>query len=310
MFNGLFDSVMPTLRQVAQNIGEFMLNAFAVAGIAIDEGYTQLEIFQVACKKYGWCLTPDFDLPLLAETVRRANDAGNSNHRLYLVLRDVFRANDFALLEQLVNRMSDGFHPKRRKILFDCIHALRQHGVKHFNAANLVVPTCITIIDGMLSDFAHECGISNWQNRKSGAFARLKGEIESVAYEFDRPAIELIFETLFATAYYGKTPSSGRKFNRHWIAHGNWIEYGRLEHVLRLFLMIRFLDYIIYEYQARAHFGITDPYTDASKYSKMLSENPVAPIRDMLRARLAERNISMRLDETIALEPPEQTETV
>ena len=179
--------------------------------------------------------------------------------------------------------------PKRRKILRDCIASLRRHGIQRYNAANVVVPTCISLIDGVLTDFSHDIGIDNWHNRGDGSFDRFRAEIESVAFAYDRPAISLIFDTLFSRSFYGELPESGRRFNRHPIGHGNWLEYGRLEHVIRLFLMLRFLDYIITEYWERKRSGSPEPVTQASQYSKMLSENPFAPVSEPMRDRLKAR---------------------
>lgn len=140
--------------------------------------------------------------------------------------------------------MNPSLHPMCRKILRDCIQTLRHHGIRGYNAANVVVPALVAMIDGMLSNFASARGIKSWQTRRSGGFQKLRQEIESVAYAYGEPAVDLIFDMLFAAAYYGQIPASARRFNRHWITHGNWLQYGRVEHVLRLFLMVRFLQHL------------------------------------------------------------------
>ena len=293
--SGVLQPAVDTFRRVASQIFEGFLDVCAVLGLAIDQSYTQIQALGETCVRHGWCLTPDFDIATLLNTAVQVNRKGADRHRLYIAMREYFKESNWARLELLVFSMSESLHSKRRRILLDCVHAVRMHAAGRFNAANVVVPTCITVIDGMLSDFAHARGIKNWQTKGKRS---LKDEISSVAFDFDRPAIALIFDTLFATASYGKTPASGRHFNRHWISHGNWLEYGRLENVLRLFLMIRFLDYIIYEYNSRLS-GSTEPVTEASKYSKLLSENFVAPMRDIMRERIESRGLDLSLTQPL-----------
>ena len=55
----------------------------------------------------------------------------------------------------------------------------------------------------------------------------------------------------------GRWPSesyddSGRRLNRHRVLHGQWLRYGRIEHVLRAILIVDFLGYVIEEYRERA----------------------------------------------------------
>jgi hypothetical protein len=75
--------------------------------------------------------------------------------------------------------------------------------------------------------------------------------------------------------------------------HGNWPEYGRVEDVLRLFLMTRFLDYISEEYWQRQEQRTDAPVTEPSKYSKLLSENLAEPARTAALQRVQQRGLSL-----------------
>jgi hypothetical protein len=119
----------------------------------------------------------------------------------------------------------------------------------------------------------------------------VKRELERVCYTFDLPGIDLLFEVLFSPAHATTLPKSGRRFNRHHIVHGNWLEFGRIEYVIRGFLLVFFTAYIADEYAARQASGSNDAVTDRSIYSQNLSTNIVAPVAKMAQDRLLTRGI-------------------
>ena len=226
----------------AQRLGDGILDGITIVGLGLDAGYEQIARLMDLCSQYGWCLTPDASLLVIFAAVKRVNPSSRPHHELYRVLRDHFMAEDWLELERLVFAMM-ATKPKRRKILSDCIVTLRMHRKRidgrRFNAANLIVPTCVAVVEGMLYDFARQLGISGWSKSR---FDRLREEILSVSFAFDKPAIDLIFDILFSPADADKdVAESGLRFSRHKIMHGNWLEYGKIENVIRLFLLARFL---------------------------------------------------------------------
>lgn len=282
---------LDSLNQAATVITDW----FTVFGLSVDAVYLNVARFLDLCSEYGWCFVPDAAFHTLFQAVQRVNTADRPDRELYRVLRDYFIADDWFELNELVRR-TKATHPKRLKILRDCITTMKMHGQRaqgyRFNACNLVVPSLVTVVEGMLADFALDLGISRWSKNR---FIYLRDTLFSVSFAFDKPAIDLVFDILFsfADANSDAIPASGRRLNRHKIMHGNWLEYGRLEHVIRLFLMVRFLDYIIDEYWQRQQQGTSAPVTEPSRYSQLLSENIMEPLRDILLERVRERSLAL-----------------
>jgi hypothetical protein len=171
------------------------------------------------------------------------------------------------------------------------MYALGYHGDCHFNAANVVVPTLISVIDGVLADFSQRhLGIDNWHMR--GKKQKVRAALATVCYAFDEPGLTLLFDVLFAnTQGSSSMPTSNRHFNRHHIMHGNWLEFGRIEYVLRLFLLLFFAAYITDEYAARQANGDDEPASYRTKYSMYLSKNPLAELKPMALERIAARGL-------------------
>lgn len=276
------------------HVGEVLTDWAAIANLSVDTLFLQVARFLDLCSRYGWCFVPDAAFNVLFDAVHRVNTAKRPNRELYHLLHGYFLANGCAELEQLVTKMK-ATHPRRLKILRDCVAVMRLHGQRvngsRFNACNLAVPTLVAVVEGMLMDFARDHGISLWNGKR---FVYVRAELLSVSYAFDRPALNLIFDILFSdTDANNDMPASGLRFNRHKIMHGNWLAYGRVEYVLRLFLMIRFLDYIIEEYRQRQEQQTDVPVSEPSKYSKLLSENFAEPARALSLRRVQQRGLSL-----------------
>jgi hypothetical protein len=229
------------------------------------------------------------------------------------LIREFLVAKDWAEARSIIVALkpSPALGLKRHKILSDCMRILPLHGKDRFNAANLVVPTLLGIVDGIIADFAERnLGMANWHVKKGKP--AVETALRSVCYAFDEPALALVFDILFATAWGKAPPASKRWFNRHKIVHGNWLEFGRIEYVLRLLLVISFLCCIVDEYEARTSIGSVAPVTQRSLYSHALSTNPLAQFHDQALEHLIARGIQpMQFSPIRRIEPaaPESANT-
>jgi hypothetical protein len=255
----------------------------------IDQVYRLFDALGVLASSYGWPLTPSIQLPVIFVLATAARDSKMPHHDMYLLVRDYLKLDDWSQLRRIVEEMREYsvVTPRRFKILRDCLDSMSRHGVHGHNAANLVIPTLFTLIDGTLTDFAREVGIKRWSSQRNKTLFR--SEFERVTYRFDRSALDLLFDVLFAKSEPGKE-LNGRKLNRHKILHGEWLDYGRIEHVLRAILIVDFIGYVVEEYRQRTVAGNWEtPVTFKSQKSKMLSENLAVSAVPIAQNRLAER---------------------
>jgi len=289
--NNPIEELATKIRSFLGRVAEGALDVGAFAVVATDEVYSVLDGLRTLQSTHAWCLTPSFPpyvIFAMATTARETSGLA-TGHAIYRFIRDWLRQNDWSNMRLMISEMQS-YRPitaVRHKVIRDAMAALKWHGKNGFNAANLAVPSLFAIIDGMLTEFAEAAGVEKWNDRKRGGPKKLRAEFERVTYAFDTPALDLIFEVLFASSI-GVT----RRLNRHKILHGEWLRYGRIEHLIRTILIVDFLGYVIDEYVNRqAASDWTQPVSDKSVYSKLLSESPVESIAALARQRLTARGL-------------------
>lgn len=285
----MMTDLIKNVREWALRLGNGIIDLASLATVMIDEVYRLFEALAVLASRYGWALTPSIDVPVILVLAAAARDSKAPHHAIYRLVCEHLRDNDWFHLHRIVEEMRDYsiVTPRRFKIVRDCVGTMSRHGERGYNAANLVVPTLFAQIDGMLTEFATEVGIDRWASNKNKR--ALRSEFERVTYRFDQPALELLFDVLFAPAKPG-VEQDRRKLNRHKILHGEWLAYGRVEHVLRTLLIVDFVGYVVEEHRQRsAAHDWDDPVTAKSQISKMLSENFVAGAAEIARRRLMDR---------------------
>lgn len=187
-------------------------------------------------RKYKWIIAPSMPVSFLAEVIELAGQSGNRRGKINKLFIDYFSENNFAELEELVESWSDRplFKP-RMKIFRDCVNVLKcSDGT--FNASNLVLPTLIAQIDGILTEYTKSNAIYRNDNKWKEQF-RLHA---TKPYMAD-VANALLLDYLFQKAVAGKPLEVPFTFNRHKVLHGEYIQYGRMEHSIRAFLVLDFL---------------------------------------------------------------------
>jgi hypothetical protein len=277
------------IREWLKTLGDGVMDLVSVATVMIDEAYHLFDALGALASRYGWGLTPSIQIPVIFLLASAARDSRAPQHDIYLLVRDYLRNDGWSQLRRFADEMRDYtvVTPQRFKIVQDCLCAMSHHGVRGHNAANLVVPALFAQVDGMLTDLAFEAGIRGWSSSKNKRLVRT--EFERVTYRFDRPTLDLLFDVMFAKAKSG-VDVNGRKLNRRKILHAEWLEYGRIEHVLRTVLIVDFVGYVIEEYrQRKATNTWLAPMTLKSKTSWMLSESFVASVAGIARNRMTER---------------------
>jgi hypothetical protein len=204
----------------------------------------RVEVAQIL-KKYNWLIPlsmPETDIPKI---IKIARQKGNHRAEINRMFIEYYSHNNFENLAYLVETWkSNPLFIKRIKIFHDCIFTLQRKS-KHFNPSNVVLPTLISQIDGILNVYVVQLGIKFKRKEKTKwdeEFRKRTGD-QIGSLEISDSANDILLNVLFQSAYPGKPLKHPFSFNRHKILHGEFINYGRLDNTLRAFLILDFLNF-------------------------------------------------------------------
>lgn len=209
----------------------------------------------VILKKYKWFITPGMPFDFVAAVVKMGSKKGRQDKAINDLFIRYFSHNNWEYLEKLVNGWKNkGPINNRWKIIKDCLLTLKKIGNKRINEANVILPTLIAQIDGILSDYLISKGIS-WDvayddyigprrikvGRKS-QYARNKSGVLNP--NLDNLANDIFLNILFQRSQKGRPLKTPFNFNRHKILHGECVTYGKRDYLVRAFLVIDFLAHL------------------------------------------------------------------
>lgn len=205
-------------------------------------------------RKYKWVITPSLPAVFVFDVVKIGNRKRNQRKVLNQLFVEHFSSNDFREMDLLIAQWEKNKILKpRTKIFRDCIFVLRMKKRK-FNPSNIVLPTLIAQIDGILTEFMKNKGLffdtkeRKWKDNKGKIIYKKMWFKEQVKSTKENAMTELsneIFLNLLLQKAYPIHPlKSPFSFNRHKILHGENLRYGRIDNTIRAFLILDFLDTI------------------------------------------------------------------
>lgn len=202
-------------------------------------------------KKYKWVITPSLPAVFVFDVVEIGKRRGNQLKVLNKLFVEHFSLNNFKELKLLIDgwRNNRIFDP-RKKIFRDCVFAL-ENRKRTFNPSNIVLPTLIAQIDGILVEFMKEKGHSydikrrKWID-KTGKFVDKKRWFQKQTSVLQKDAMidlsnEIFLNFLLQKAFPTHPLKSPFSFNRHKILHGENLKYGTIDNTIRAFLILDFL---------------------------------------------------------------------
>lgn len=224
-------------------------------------------------RKYHWLFSPSMPPSLLDKIVKIDERGGSNLHKkINHLFYEYFKENNRSNLRNMVNGWENIslFNGKRFKIIYDCLNVIMLCDSSVNNAANVVVPTLITLIEGIMCDYLEMHGlywdlldkpyVYGWIDPKTMDFLKDKNgknlkpkdiikdlKPKTMPSLLDELASELSFDILFQKAFRGESPEIKILFNRHKIMHGENIYYGRQDYMIKAFLILDFLAHIIDE---------------------------------------------------------------
>lgn len=168
----------------------------------------------------------------LLEYLNNTKESANREKEIDNLLLKLFSHKKWKMVSEIVSKLNnnDKINPKRIVILEDCIKVLKRNSRK--TAANTILPVLIAQIDGIWVDILG----SKDKDKLKNTIKNMKNE------KYANPARELLADILFQ---YTKTAIPVKSdFCRNKILHGEEVEYGSINNVIRAFLIIEFLDSI------------------------------------------------------------------
>lgn len=202
--------------------------------------------------EYNWFFS--FSLPeeCYGKFIIIKNEGIDVEQRINQVFVRYISQNNYQTLKEMIDEWDKNtlFKP-RMEIIKDCLLTLKNIS-SGYNPSNVVLPVLIAQIDGILMDFIKKHGFTfdrrskKWKS-PSGEIFDLKKAYTSVEADFEfisEFSNDLLLNVLFQNAYHGDELKNLPTFNRHKILHGESIDYGKLENIIRAFLILDFLSYL------------------------------------------------------------------
>lgn len=203
--------------------------------------YPQLEAEALdVLKKYHWIPFSTMPDEFLYELILLSRAPGNRTKPINLMYINYFLSNNAANLVEMVDSWRDNplFLP-RMKILRDCVAVTRMSGAR-LNAANVVLPTLVAQVDGILTDLGQRNGVS-LPGKRGVQFNSWLTEVTKDEYFAERMN-DFILQVLFHPTQNGeKEIPIPYRYNRHKVLHGQHLRYGTLPDLLRTFLVLDYL---------------------------------------------------------------------
>jgi len=209
-------------------------------------------------QKYKWFITPSFPRSFVFEVVRLNKKKGRQDKSVNRLFIKHFEFRNWQNLEIMVKGWKNKpLLKKRYKILFDCVKVVKIASKKSINEANVVLPTLITQIDGVLSDYLNSKNIQ-WDrdyddliDSKTGSVIKIgrktqfkNSKPKVLSTELDGLANDIFLNILFQRSQKGKPLVTPFNFNRHKIIHGESVKYGRKDYLIRAFMVLDLLAHL------------------------------------------------------------------
>lgn len=221
------DLYIPKISRIAETINSFQNN--------IKKICTSMDEISSILAEYNYLLP--LTLPLgvysdLLEYLNNTKESANREKEIDNLLLKLFSYKKWEMASEIVSKLNnnDKINTKRIVILEDCIKVLKRNSRK--TAANIILPVLIAQIDGIWVDILG----SKDKDKLKNTIKNMKND------KYANPARELLVDILFQ---YTRTAIPVKSdFCRNKILHGEEVEYGSINNVIRAFLIIEFLDSI------------------------------------------------------------------
>lgn len=220
--------------------------------------------------KHGWVITPTLIQKGILKDATAADMAKSTNAQINSMFLLCFQKDNWKLLQDMIEAWKGNpYFTKRMKIFSDALSLLQIHRPNarsnpRLNVSLFIVPTLIAQIEGITADIAADLGFVK-NDRHQWIHPDIEGKVFGTVdwinhleanspYQGDYYAAGILIEFLFSYAENFKVTKKNKRkevkrfeerpeanFIRNYILHGVKTDYGKIDHVLRLFLILDFL---------------------------------------------------------------------
>ncbi|KKG19347.1 hypothetical protein EO98_18945 [Methanosarcina sp. 2.H.T.1A.6] len=219
-------------------------------------------------QKHNWFITVSLEDDFILNFSRTIeNPSGKLGKEIRQEFINYFSRNNFEKLASMIESWEENTLFKPRMKIFRDSYNLLKHSHNSYNPSNFLIPTLISQIDGILTDYLiqNEFTIIQkgkglvWTDKMNKNNWRISNRNKIFKDIFDPNIIEyslpngsmssaalgignnFILNTLFQTAYTKQKLENPFGLSRHKIMHGEYVKYGRKDHLIRTYLMLDFL---------------------------------------------------------------------
>jgi len=241
-----------TFIQSSQQFFETVTKHIQIAYKSIEKTVIAFHNLNKILIKYNWFYSFSIPQDCYQEIIRAYNKGEDVENKINSIFVNYFTKDDYSALNEMVKEWNTNplFKP-RMGIINDCVQTLKL-GKPGYNPSNVIVPALIAQIDGIITDFIEKKGFNFDKTKKKWispegeefsvkkAFKSIKTDLDSIT-EYPNT---ILLNVLFQSAFHGDDLKVLPSFSRHKIMHGESIDYGKIENVIRIFLILDFLSHL------------------------------------------------------------------
>lgn len=237
------------LMQSNQHFFENLTKQFQKTYKSIVKKVTNFRNLNTVLLKYNWFYSFSIPEECYEEIVNAYNSGEDIENKINSFFVNYFTKDNYsALLEMVKEWDNNPYFKTRMEIINDCVRTLKNKK-PGYNPSNVVLPTLIAQIDGIMTDFIEKKGFKFDRTKKKWispdgeelsvkkAYRSIKTDLDSIS-EYPNT---ILLNVLFQSAFHGDELKVLPSFSRHKIMHGESIDYGKTENVIRIFLILDFL---------------------------------------------------------------------
>jgi len=215
----------------------------------IEKKVTHFRNLNKVLLKYNWFYSFSIPEECYNEIVDAYNSGEDIENKINSFFVRYFTKDNYSALEKMVKEWNNNpYFKTRMEIINDCVRTLKNEK-PGYNPSNVVLPPLIAQIDGIMTDFIEKEGFKFDKTKKKWispdgeeisvkkAYQSIKTDLDSIS-EYPNT---ILLNVLFQSAFHGDELQVLPSFSRHKIMHGESIDYGNIENVIRAFLILEFL---------------------------------------------------------------------
>jgi hypothetical protein len=193
-------------------------------------------------RKYKWFISPSIPISLIFQVYKLDKKDGRQDKAVNQLFIRYFEADDWQALEYIASGWSKSpFFKSRYKIIVDCVLTVKSGSKASINVSNVVLPTLIIQIDGILNDYMRAKGLSYIGYNGRNTVLQTNPLPVSLPAALEDVASEVFLNILFQRSQTGQPLATPYNFNRHKILHAEKTAYGRKDYLIRAFMVLDLL---------------------------------------------------------------------